>query len=208
MATKTAAKAKTSIVRNPARQLLLSAKSNGKKTTATKRKKRNPSVVTTSKVVRRKVRRNPSVNGILGLFLGGLAGGLTLGLAESGINTLAPNASASAQILIKAGGAYLINQFGGSIPVVGKYKTYVAGILAMFAGYDVWRFYVAPMLSGSGLRLPFGFSLSTEQQQPQPQTPPANAPQQRQLAPMAQPIDDSGLWAGVNANGQVQIFPV
>lgn len=205
------AKAKTSIVRNPARPLTLSAKSNGKKAATKKRKKRNPSLITTTKTVRRKVKRNPSLNGILGLFLGGLAGGLTFGLVESGINTLAPNASKNAQILLKGGGAWLVHQFlPPRTPLIGQYKNYVAGILAMFAGYDVWRFYIAPMLLGSGLHLPFGFSLFTEPtaatNQPAQivtQLPPP--PQQKQL--IAAP-DENGLWAGVNERGKVEIFPV
>jgi hypothetical protein len=201
MATATAKKpaAKTSVVRNPSRPLLVGATTNPP---PKKRKKKNPSTVTTVKTVRRKVKRNPSVNGTMALALSGLAGGLTLGLIEAGINTLAPNASRSAQIIIKAGAAWLVSQFGGSVPVVGKYKGYVAGILALFAGYDVWRYYVAPMLSNSGLQLPFGFSLFTEQHSPQQQQ--IAAPQPQQFAPM---VDSNGLAAFVNPQGEVELYP-
>lgn len=210
-------------VRNPSKPLRVAAKAkptvkaNGKNRKRAKaHTRRNPVTVTTTKV-RRKVRRNPStLNSFFMMLLGGLAGGLTLGVTETAINTVLPNAGKGAQVAIPALGAYAVNSIVPvSTPIVGKYKGYIAGLLATFAGLQAWRYYLAPMIASSGFRLPFGISLDVFGQPTatQPATQFVEMPAAKQIALIApgelappQQMDNSDLFAGYNERGEVEWY--
>lgn len=149
MATKTRRrKTNTAMVFNPNRGLSI-----GGRSTVRRSAKRNPvrkkrALVANSRHKRRRVsrRRNPITN-VSQLLVTAFMAGIGVSIADVVIQKVMPQQSAIVRIGGKAGVAWLINNYGQKIPVLGNYKTEIALVLLVSAVMDASKLWVLPIVS-------------------------------------------------------------
>lgn len=156
-------KAKTAMVYNPTRRLTVgggSSKANParrrrRKATVRRRtsaRKRNPMAI-----ARRKA--NPAT--VSGLVVAAVMAGIGVSVFDLVATRFAPANSAIVRAGVKLGGAYVFQQWGRKVPVLGKYNQDIALVLAVAGVVDLMKLYVFPLVTSTVA----SFGLGTGSQQ-------------------------------------------
>lgn len=144
-----ATKRNTSLVKNPARQVTLKGNT-AKRTNALTRNRSKKRAVVAKKQVRskRRYRRNPAMGGALDGLLPALIGAVGINLFDLGVNTVAPNLSATIRTGAKFFAGFAFKAWGRRIPVIGAYSGTIGNALYLAAGLDIVATYVMPSIAG------------------------------------------------------------
>lgn len=145
-------KPNTGIVFNPARGLSVSRPS-----TRTAARKANPvrratSVATNPRKRRTKRRRNPAstFGGSLmrnpggGVLVGALTAGVGLAFVDLLLARVVPGGTPTIQVASKVAAGFIIQQFGGRVPILGKYKDGITFVLWALAAKQLADIYLVP----------------------------------------------------------------
>jgi len=118
---------KSAARKNPVRRIRAAAKVNPRRRTV--RRRRNPASITGTMVA-----AFMTAVGVVGFDLAA--------------SRIAPaNGGAFLRIGVKAGGAYVFQEFGRKLPIIGKYNTEIALVLGTLAFVDGLRAFVLPWVS-------------------------------------------------------------
>lgn len=149
MATKAKVRRHTSLVVNPAPRGLTvrktaarkanpvrkaSAISNPRRKKHTRRRRRNPATSSFN------ILHNPGG----GVLVGALTAGVGFAFVDMLLQRLAPNSSPTIQVVTKVGVGFALQQFGGRIPLLGKYKDGIAFVLYALAAKQLADQYLIP----------------------------------------------------------------
>lgn len=152
MATRTKRKTNTALVYNPAGSRRLSL--GGSRSVSNPRKRRRARPRRRNPVQKTVARRNPSrsrrinpITSISGLVTAAVMAGVGVSLFDVVVNRVAPASSGLLRTGIKAGSAWAIANYGGRIPLLGKYKQEIALVLLTSAAIDVMKVYVLPLIA-------------------------------------------------------------
>lgn len=151
MATKIAKRRHTSLVVNPAPRGLTvrktaarkanptartaSAINNPRRRKSTKRRRRNPSTSYGSRLM-----SNPGG----GVLVGALTAGVGFAFVDMLLARIVPSGTPTIQVAAKVAAGFALQQFGGKIPLLGKYKDGVAFVLYALAAKQLADVYLIP----------------------------------------------------------------
>lgn len=137
------------MVYNPNRRLTVGG---GKSNPARKRRRSRPR--RRSNPVRKTIARrsnpltrraNPATT--TGLLVAAVMAGLGVSIFDVLAQRFVPQSSAIVRAGVKLGGAYLFQNFGSRVPVLGKYKNDIALVLAVAGVVDLMKLYVFPLVA-------------------------------------------------------------
>lgn len=152
MATKIAKRRHTSLVVNPAPRGLTVRKTAARKANptartasainnpprrrkSTKRRRRNPSTSYGSRLM-----SNPGG----GVLVGALTAGVGFAFVDMLLARIVPSGTPTIQVAAKVAAGFALQQFGGKIPLLGKYKDGVAFVLYALAAKQLADVYLIP----------------------------------------------------------------
>ena len=98
---------------------------------------------------RRPVRRRHNPATTSSLLVASVMAAIGVSIFDAAAVRIMPAQSALIRAGVKLTGAYVIQQWGSKIPLLGKYKSDIALVLGVFGMLDVLQLYVFPLVSGA-----------------------------------------------------------
>ncbi len=154
MRTQAKRKANTTMVVNPNRGLSLgSRRSSSRKTTARRNPTRRATTAIANPRKRTRRRRNPASNfsSIIrnpsgSALMGAVFAGAGFSLVNMGLQRLIPTGSPVVQIAAKLATGFVVQTWGGKVPVLGKHKDGIAFLCFALAAYEGVNYWLLPTL--------------------------------------------------------------
>jgi hypothetical protein len=153
------AKAKTAMVFNPTRRLTVGG---GSKTNPARKRRRRPASRRRNPVkavARRRsnpIARRANPSSVSGLLVAAVMAGVGVSVFDLVASRIAPQNSAIVRAGVKLGGAYAFQNWGGKLPILGKYKNDIALVLAVAGVVDLMKLYVFPLVASTAASVGLG----------------------------------------------------
>jgi len=144
-------KAKTAMVFNPARRLTVGggSKSNPARKRRRSARRRNPVRKVAARRRSNPIARRANPASVSGLLVAAVMAGVGVSVFDLVASRFAPQNSAIVRAGVKLGGAYVFQQWGSKVPVLGKYNKDIALVLAVAGVVDLMKLYVFPLVTST-----------------------------------------------------------